>query len=58
MLVEILKEQKFVFIDGFSEQRQSYKGYVAWLVVGTLGKLYVVDAGRLHDNCYILKEAL
>jgi ribonuclease D len=58
MIVEILKEQKFIFIDAFSEVRASYKGYVSWLLIGTHSRLYLIDAARLHDECYKLKEVL
>ncbi len=58
MIIEILKEQKYIFLDVFSEVHGSYRGYISWLLIGTHSTLYLIDAARLHDQCYQLKEVL
>lgn len=58
MVIEILKEQKFVFIDVVNETKSSYKGYISWIMLATYNQLYLIDSGRLHDNCHELKEPL
>jgi hypothetical protein len=52
MVIEILNEQKFIFLDVVNETKNSYKGYISWLMIATYNQLYLIDGAKLHDKCF------